>query len=162
MSEDIEDKLLNSIRSIIGQKNVPTSDILRRITEKIEIHEVVDTINPIKQDILDPLNNLQKYDLIRIKLGNLIPHYAVVEYVDTVFSTLWVVVITSDTAIGLSTKVIGSRLFPKGSQYCCSLTPIYIPVKGKIEFCGTIDNKAEFNKVCKAIKLYYRDMFKQI
>lgn len=162
MSEDTEVKLLNYIKATIGQKNVPTSDILRRITEKIGIYGVADIISPIKQDILDPLTDLQKYDLVRIKLGNLIPHYAVVEHVDVTFSTLWVVVITSDTAIGLSTEVIGSRLFPKGSQYCCSLTPISIPVKGKIEFCGTIDNKAEFNKVSKAIKLYYRDMFKQI
>ena len=32
----------------IGQKNVPTSDILRRITEKIGIYGVADIISPIR------------------------------------------------------------------------------------------------------------------
>jgi len=67
MSEDTEVKLLNYIKATIGQKNVPTSDILRRITEKIGIYGVADIISPIKQDILDPLTDLQKYDLIRIR-----------------------------------------------------------------------------------------------
>ena len=50
MSEDTEVKLLNYIKATIGQKNVPTSDILRRITEKIGIYGVADIISPIKQD----------------------------------------------------------------------------------------------------------------
>lgn len=55
MSEDTEVKLLNYIKATVGQKNVPTPDILRRITEKIGIYGVADIISPIKQDILDPL-----------------------------------------------------------------------------------------------------------
>lgn len=46
--------------------------------------------------------------------------------------------------------------------YVAEFTPIYLnrcnPVRYK--FCGVIDNKREFNEVCKAIKKYYKTLFR--
>lgn len=77
--------------------------------------------------------------------------------IDIDFNTIWVIPITSDPTIGLTTRIKSSRLF-LNSYYFCALYPI--PFAGDIKYCGIIDNIVEFKEVLTAVKHYYKDLLK--
>lgn len=90
-------------------------------------------------------------------IGGSSPPLTTVVSIDIVFNTIWVIPITSDPTIGLTTRIKNSRLF-LNSYYFCILYPI--PFTGNIRYCGIIDNIAEFKEVLTAVKHYYKDLLK--
>ena len=124
--------LRNTLSSIINNSVIPDEDALEKVATK------------------------QKYDIVRTIIGPTV-HYAIVVSIDIDFNTIWVIPITSDPTIGLTTRIKSSRLF-LNSYYFCALYPI--PFAGDIKYCGIIDNIVEFKEVLTAVKHYYKDLLK--
>lgn len=151
-------KLRNALSSIINNSVISDEDALEKIATKLQLTEyrkVID-IPANKLNATDVYTTLQKYDIIRTTIGP-IEHYAIVVSIDIDFNTIWVIPITSDPTIGLTTRIKNSRLF-LNSYYFCILHPI--PFTGNIKYCGIIDNIAEFKEVLTAVKHYYKDLLK--
>lgn len=151
-------KLRTALSSIINNSVISDEDALEKIATKLQLTEyrkVID-IPANKLNATDVYTTLQKYDIIRTTIGP-IEHYAVVVSIDIDFNTIWVIPITSDPTIGLTTRIKNSRLF-LNSYYFCILHPI--PFTGNIKYCGIIDNIAEFKEVLTAVKHYYKDLLK--
>lgn len=151
-------KLRNTLSSIINNNAIPDEDALEKVVTKLQLTEyrkIID-IPTNKLNAIDVYTTLQKYDIIRTTIGP-VDHYAIVVSIDVDFNTIWVIPITSDPTIGLTTRIKNSRLF-LNSYYFCILHPI--PFTGNIKYCGIIDNIAEFKEVLTAVKHYYKDLLK--
>lgn len=153
-------KLRNALSSIINNSVISDEDALEKIATKLQLTEyrkVID-IPANKLKATEVYTTLQKYDIIRAVIGTTV-HYAIVVSIDIDFNTIWVIPITSDPTIGLTTRIKDSRLF-LNSYYFCALHPI--PFTSDIKYCGIIDNIAEFKEVLTAVKYYYKDLLKGI
>ncbi len=151
-------KLRNILGSIINNNVISDEDALEKVVTKLQLTEyrkIID-IPANKLNATDVYTTLQKYDIIRTTIGP-VEHYAIVVSIDIVFNTIWVIPITSDPTIGLTTRIKNSRLF-LNSYYFCALYPI--PFAGNIKYCGIIDNIVEFKEVLTAVKRYYKDLLK--
>jgi hypothetical protein len=159
MDNKTDNKKLRSILgSIINNNVISDEDALEKVVTKLQLTEyrkIID-IPANKLNATDVYTTLQKYDIIRTTIGP-VEHYAIVVSIDIVFNTIWVISITSDPTIGLTTRIKNSRLF-LNSYYFCILYPI--PFTGNIRYCGIIDNIAEFKEVLTAVKHYYKDLLK--
>lgn len=95
----------------------------------------------------------KKYDIIKFKSNtNPAPHYYVVYKIDKEFNIAYTVGLTSDITLPNIIPIKESRMFK--TFYVAEFIPIYLNI------CGVIDNKKEFNEVCKAIKKYYKTLFR--
>lgn len=151
-------KLRSTLSSIINNNVISDEDALEKVVTKLQLTEyrkIID-IPANKLNATDVYTTLQKYDIIRTTIGP-VDHYAIVVSIDIDFNTIWVIPITSDPTIGLTTRIKNSRLF-LDSYYFCILHPI--PFTGNIKYCGIIDNIAEFKEVLTAVKHYYKDLLK--
>jgi hypothetical protein len=159
MDNKTDNKKLRSILgSIINNNVISDEDALEKVVTKLQLTEyrkIID-IPANKLNATDVYTTLQKYDIIRTTIGP-VEHYAIVVSIDIVFNTIWVIPITSDPTIGLTTRIKNSRLF-LNSYYFCILYPI--PFTGNIRYCEIIDNIAEFKEVLTAVKHYYKDLLK--
>lgn len=150
--------LRNTLSSIINNSVIPDENALEKVATKLQLTEyrkIID-IPANKLNATEVYTTLQKYDIIRTIIGPTV-HYAIVVSIDIDFNTIWVIPITSDPTIGLTTRIKNSRLF-LNSYYFCILYPI--PFTGNIRYCGIIDNIAEFKEVLTAVKHYYKDLLK--
>ena len=150
--------LRNTLSSIINNSVIPDEDALEKVVTKLQLTEYrkITDIPANKLNATDVYTTLQKYDIVRTTIGPTV-HYAIVVSIDIDFNTIWVIPITSDPTIGLTTRIKNSRLF-LNSYYFCILYPI--PFTGNIRYCGIIDNIAEFKEVLTAVKHYYKDLLK--
>lgn len=156
---DCDSRLRGVLKAIINNKVFSDEDAIEKVVLKLEDEARKEIIDFPKRsvDSLEVYSFLQRYDIIKTLIGTT-SHYAVVINKDIDFNVLWVVPITSDTTLGLTVSIKESRLF-KDSYYYCYLQPV--PFHNKIQFCGVIDNKAEFINTYKAIVNYYRAYFKK-
>lgn len=152
-------RLRGVLKAIVNNDVFSDEDAIAKVASKLESEVRKEIIDFPKRslDSSEVYSFLQRYDIIRTLIGNTL-HYAVVINKDIDFNVLWVVPITSDTTLGLTVSIKESRLF-KDSYYYCYLQPV--PFNHKIQFCGVIDNKAEFINTYKAIVNYYRAYFKK-
>lgn len=150
--------LRNTLSSIINNSVIPDEDALEKVATKLQLTEyrkIID-IPATKLNATEVYTTLQKYDIVCTIIGPTV-HYAIVVSIDIDFNTIWVIPITSDPTIGLTTRIKSSRLF-LNSYYFCALYPI--PFAGDIKYCGIIDNIVEFKEVLTAVKHYYKDLLK--
>lgn len=150
--------LRNTLSSIINNSVIPDEDALEKVATKLQLTEyrkIID-VPATKLNATEVYTTLQKYDIVRTIIGPIV-HYAIVVSIDIDFNTIWVIPITSDPTIGLTTRIKSSRLF-LNSYYFCALYPI--PFAGDIKYCGIIDNIVEFKEVLTAVKHYYKDLLK--
>lgn len=156
---DCDSSLRGVIKTIINNDVFSDEDAIKKVISRLENEvrkEVID-IPKMSVDRLEVYSFLQKYDIIKTLIGSTL-HYAVVINKDIDFNVLWVVPITSDSTLGLTISIKESRIF-RNSYYYCYLQPV--PFNNKIQYCGVIDNKAEFINVYKAIINYCRVCFKK-
>lgn len=115
MDNKTDNKKLRSILgSIINNNVISDEDALEKVVTKLQLTEyrkIID-IPANKLNATDVYTTLQKYDIIRTTIGP-VEHYAIVVSIDIVFNTIWVIPITSDPTIGLTTRIKNSRLFFK-------------------------------------------------
>lgn len=156
---DCDSNLRGIIKTIINNNVISDEDAIKKVISKLEneIRKEIFDIPKMSVDSSEVYSFLQKYDIIRTLIGSTL-HYAVVINKDVDFNVLWVVPITSDSTLGLTVSIKESRLF-RNSYYYCYLQPV--PFNSKIQYCGVIDNKAEFINVYKVIINYYRACFKK-
>lgn len=150
--------------SIVNNDQISEKDKALKLISKIKLQyssiEIPNDILECQEREIAELT-LQKYDIIKFKSNaNPAPHYYVVYKIDKEFNIAYTVGLTSDITLPNIIPIKESRMFK--TFYVAEFTPIYLNRGNPVcyKFCGVIDNKKEFNEVCKAIKKYYKTLFR--
>ena len=150
--------------SIVNNDQIPEKDKALKLISKIKLQyssvEIPkDILEEQERDIVEL--TLQKYDIIKFNADTTpAPHYYIIYKVSKEFNIAYAVCITSDITLPNIIPIKESRMFK--TFYVAEFTPIYLNRGNPVcyKFCGVIDNKKEFNEVCKAIKKYYKTLFR--
>lgn len=150
--------------SIVNNDQISEKDKALKLISKIKLQyssiEIPNDILECQEREIAELT-LQKYDIIKFKSNtSSAPHYYVVYKIDKEFNIAYTVGLTSDITLPNIIPIKESRMFK--TFYVAEFTPIYLNRGNPVcyKFCGVIDNKKEFNEVCKAIKKYYKTLFR--
>lgn len=150
--------------SIVNNDQISEKDKALKLISKIKLQysgiEIPNDILECQEREIAELT-LQKYDIIKFKSNTSpAPHYYVVYKIDKEFNIAYTVGLTSDITLPNIIPIKESRMFK--TFYVAEFTPIYLNRGNPVcyKFCGVIDNKKEFNEVCKAIKKYYKTLFR--
>lgn len=150
--------------SIVNNDQISEKDKALKLISKIKLQyssiEIPNDILECQEREIAELT-LQKYDIIKFNSNTSpAPHYYVVYKIDKEFNIVYTVGLTSDITLPNIIPIKESRMFK--TFYVAEFTPIYLNRGNPVcyKFCGVIDNKKEFNEVCKAIKKYYKTLFR--
>lgn len=150
--------------SIVNNDQISEKDKALKLISKIKLQyssiEIPNDILECQEREIAELT-LQKYDIIKFNSNTSpAPHYYVVYKINKEFNIVYTVGLTSDITLPNIIPIKESRMFK--TFYVAEFTPIYLNRGNPVcyKFCGVIDNKKEFNEVCKAIKKYYKTLFR--